>query len=65
MCVWGLGGVPRSLCESPEMPFTAFQKVNHESGLGQSGSESFILFSFGAKILGFEEAKAHIKDPFD
>lgn len=65
MCVWGGGGSPRSLYESFEMPVTVFQKVNHEPGLGLSGSESFILVSLGTKILGFEGAKPHINEPFD
>lgn len=47
------------------MPVTVFQKVNHEPGLGLSGSESFILVSLGTKILGFEGAKPHINEPFD
>lgn len=42
-----------------------FQKVNHESGLGQSGSESYILFSLGATMLGFQGAKPHINEPLD
>lgn len=62
-CVWGAS--PRSLCESSEMPVTAFSEGNHESGLGLSGSESCILFFLGATMLGFEAAKPHINEPFD
>ena len=62
MCVWR--ACPPGVCESSEMPVTAFQKMNHESGLGWSGSESFILFFLGTKIMGFERTKAHINEPF-